>query len=202
MRTSREFLLRGFPLGAVAVKLTPLTGFLSNKSRHERRLIGQRRDAAGGHAHDLRMSVCYLAELKRLVVDEGNGVKADVKALRDHAYGTRFWAPPNLGIDKIIQNPKRVQALHRDRALVSAGDRVQDAALVEGADDLNNARPRHGRAVLEQYPVPYRVVEIPHHTLDTAAPAPSLSRRGILIRVELGLAVSGEVRICHGLSAK
>ena len=50
--------------------------------------------------------------------------------------------------------------------VVAAGDRVEDAPLIEGLDDAGDARPEANLFVFEQDTVPKGIVEVPDKTFD------------------------------------
>ncbi|MGZ4430897.1 MAG: hypothetical protein ACXVYV_04545 [Gaiellales bacterium] len=52
-------------------------------------------------------------------------------------------------MQEILAPPEFSQLLQGEFAVVAAGDRVQDAALVEGFQDVDDPRPQRHLAILE-----------------------------------------------------
>ena len=117
-------------------------------------------------AQHLLVGEGHLLALERLVVDEGDGVEADVDVLGDLGHGAGLRIPVDLRIEEVLGEAELLELGHRQVVVVAAGDRVQDAALVERLEDLDHVRAEHDLAVFEQDAVPDRVVEVPDHALD------------------------------------
>ena len=73
------------------------------------------------------------------VVDEQNAVDADVELLGDGFDALAFWLPGNLRAKEIVVQPEFLNHLQRVFRIVLAGDGVQDAALIQLANDLGDA---------------------------------------------------------------
>ncbi len=107
-----------------------------------------------------------LVALERVVVDEGDGVQADVDRLGDGRDRRRLRAPADLGIDEIVGHAELAQPAHRLIVIVLAGDREQDAAGVESPQGRQHRRVEPHLVAFEQDSVPERAVEVPDHHLD------------------------------------
>src|SRR5437660_1554478 len=80
----------------------------------------------------------------------------------DGPHASRFGVPPDLRIQEVLLNPELRQLGQRQVWVVAAGDRVQDAALVQHLQRLAYAGPQSDIVVLQQDAVPDRIIEIPH----------------------------------------
>jgi hypothetical protein len=108
----------------------------------------------------------HLLALERLVVDEGDGVEADVDVLGDLGDRGRLGVPVDLRIEEVLGEAELLELGHGEGVVVAAGDRMEDAARVEGLDDVDDLRAEADLRVLEEDAVPDRVVEVPDHALD------------------------------------
>jgi hypothetical protein len=128
--------------------------------------VGNPFGVEGVDAQHLRVGEAHLVAFEGLVVDEGEGVDADVDRLCDGLHGAGLVAEVDLGVEEVLGDAELLQLRHGGVVVVAAGDRVEDAALVEGADHLHDGGPQGDGVVLQQHSVPHGVVEVPHHAFD------------------------------------
>ena len=125
------------------------------------------------HRH-LRERALDLFPLERLVIDEREGVETDAQALRDARDRLALRAPADLRMEEVLVQSPLPEDGHHVVGIVLAGDRMQDAATVRLLDRGDDVEPETNalRSILDQGPIPERVVQVPHDAL------PRLGRRG------------------------
>src|SRR4029079_9027878 len=109
-----------------------------------------------GRVETEHLGVCEgdFVALERLVVEEGKGVQAEVDVAGDLRDRGGLGVPVNLWAEEVFVEPELAQLGHRSVVVVAAGDRMEDAPLVEGAEDLDGLGAKTDSRVLQQDAVP------------------------------------------------
>ena len=155
-------------LAALAVRLVHAAAhrrLVGDEARLEVGAGGQLGQLGSVEAAHLRQLGAHLVALERLVVDEGHGVETDVDRLGDLAHARRLRAPVDLRVEEVVRHPQLGELLPRRLGVVAAGHRVQDAAGVEGGQQLADAGAQAHLVALQQDALPQGVVEVPDQDL-------------------------------------
>jgi hypothetical protein len=153
--------LRLLPRHVGAVELPPLRRVGGDEARLQLRQLAQRGEERGVEGVDLRQRVLDLGALEGLVVDQADAVERDVDLLGDLAQAAHLRAPVDLRVEEVLVDAERAQPRQRVLVVVAAGDRLQDAALVERPQRFADAGPQLHVVPFGEDAVPQRPVEIP-----------------------------------------
>src|SRR5262249_11732854 len=135
-------------------------------------------------ADDVRLSLSHVLDFHGAVVDEHEGVDADIQSLRDQRDTLRFWPPVNLPRRNMRaikdHSPVLIEHLPNVGLVVLAGQREQHALLPPVQEELLKVAVRYAgelvsqlnsvQAVFPHNSAPQRVVAIEHHAFLGAAP--------------------------------
>src|SRR5262245_57245433 len=104
--------------------------------------------------------------LERLVINQADSIDANVQSRGKISDRFRFLRPTDLRVDKVLMNLKLFESRQRERRIISTGDRLKNASLIQFRDDFDNTGPERDIGIFDKSPLPKRVVEVPDYTFN------------------------------------
>src|SRR6185503_6459038 len=164
--SSNELELGLLPHSLGAIHLPATRGIVGDEGRRKLRTCREPGGAGGIEDHQFRQGLTDFLALKGVVIDERDGVGADVDGLDDGLDVPGLRAPIDLRIEKVVREAEASQLLQRQVVIVSARDGMQDAPPIERAQDLGYSWTKLHAIALEKRSLPEGVVQVPDQELD------------------------------------
>jgi len=151
-----------------AVQVAPPSRVDGLQARLELGALGDPGNLRGGQAQHLGVREGHLLALVGLVVHEGQRIQSQVQGAGDGGHRGGLGPPADLRGQEILPEPELLQASAGQVRVVAAGQRVQDAALVQGLQGLENPGAQPPSPAFQQDPFPEGLVQVPDQALHLA----------------------------------